>query len=209
MERRIHKKGLLVFVFVLIGFIIFPLSKASAKDFNPFTSFGGKIKAYSPTNPACYHITVPLCALTSGAVCLNVETITVDDVQTKKIKTIGLLRVDGFVPPFLTTLFDYKKYQVPNTWVLGNSLDLCGLCSKLGELIPGSELYNLGNTICKIPVVDTILNAACRVIGGSCQLTNSIHYLGTGKIPDIDTKKNSNDKAGGAVIDNEKASGAN
>ncbi len=67
---------------------------------------------------------------------------------------------------------------------LGISFELCNLCDKLGELLPGSEFYNLASTFCKTEGIKQVIQFGCETIGSQCAATNLMIKLGTGLTPD-------------------------
>ena len=157
-------------VTMLVGLaIVTPLREADA--FGVFSPFGGKVVSYNPAPQVCINtVTLPVALATAGTVWLTIEKI---EVGPPKGGTLGLARVNGIIPPFITTIYRDGGYMQRGTWVTGTSLNICDVCGKAGDL-PGVK------QICGvIPGLDTILNTVCGVVGEGCPFNNLIHTMGT------------------------------
>lgn len=160
-------RGVVVLLFLIFVLSILPLRTDAISIFSPF---GGKVTAYMPTAPGCAVFTTAVSIATLGVINPTVEELVVGS------KTLGILRIDGFTIPGLTTIYEKKFYQAPGTWVLGNSINVCDVCGA-AEDIP------IVSSICKIGVVSDILDVVCDFVGSTCPIGNLVHKMGTSGIP--------------------------
>ncbi|KKT90343.1 MAG: hypothetical protein UW92_C0040G0008 [Candidatus Jorgensenbacteria bacterium GW2011_GWA2_45_13] len=185
---------LAVFLFVSIA--------PSTKAISVFTPFGGKVTNWNPAPSSCIsNITVPIAIATFGAVWITVEKLKIGEPNPA---TVGVLRVNGFTIPALTNIYRNYTYFIPNSWVLGDSINICDLCDAASANIPFAK------NICKIQAVKTFTGAVCKLIGGvgDCPITNLMHQVGVSSpvsaAVDSGTKEGLDSVAGkvkGAVCD--------
>ncbi len=147
--------------------LLFPLTISAFQIFSPF---GGKVKKWLPDSPGCAPITKAISVATLGSVNITVEELSVGG---PKESTVGILRVNSFLVPGLTTIYKHKSYKIPGTWVIGNSINVCSACDKI-EDIPVLK------QICKLGPVEKILDIACDIVASSCPITNLVYKMGTG-----------------------------
>lgn len=142
-----------------------------------FTPFGGKITSYNPVAPGCAAITTAVSVATLGSVNLTVEEIKVGN---PKSATLGILRINGIsVMPPPTNIKMYYSYMVPGTYVLGNSINICSVCSKLDQISDKIGLKFLKDFCSNTEGIDIILEKACGVVGEACPINNLIYQIGT------------------------------
>jgi len=174
-----HKTSvlILIIVFTLINFLP-QKTNATIKIFSPF---GGKVESYNPIPEECItKITTPIAILTGFTLWVTVEEI---KVGKPKGGTFGILRVNGIsVMPPPTNIKSYGAYMVPNTWVLGQSINICNVCKKLNEFASTTETFGINiENLCKsIPYIGNILDKICFAIGSACPVTNLVYQIGTG-----------------------------
>ncbi len=162
------KKYLAIFL-SSIFIIIFLTSNNKAAAIQLFTPFGGEVKSWDPAPASCWSdITAPIAAATAFTVWVTVEKL---EVSGPAPATLGVLRVEGATLPFLTNIYKYYTYFIPGSKVVGNSLDLCGLCKATGQ-IP------LAKEICKIPGISDFTSVACKLTGSTCPIGNLVYNIG-------------------------------
>jgi hypothetical protein len=165
--------SVVVFVpIVLLAIFSYPSKSEALSIFSPF---GGKVISWTPEAPGCSALTAAVSAATLGSVNITVEQLIVGP---PKGGTFGILRINGVIPPLLTTVYKNKLYEVPNTWVLGNYLNLCNVCGAVEDIPIVKE-------ICKIPGIKDILDSfvfqeICKAVGHACPISKLIHKIGTG-----------------------------
>jgi hypothetical protein len=179
-DRKKFRQTLAVLLIVaILGFISPPPKKAQAISI--FTPFGGKVEEYDPAPSMCLtEITTPVAVATAFTTWITIEKV---KVGKPKEATLGFLRVNlvPVMPPPTNIKRNYA-YFVPGTWVLGNSIDLCGICRRVEQAGEQAEKLGLGfaKNLCKsIPGIGEILDAICG-IAGDCPITNLIYQIGTG-----------------------------
>lgn len=150
---------------IILGALAFTPAPASAIQI--LSPFGGKVTAYNPAPAACLPITTAISLATAGTITPTIEEIIVGG---PRAATVGLLRIDGFTIPGLTTIYGRGMYMVPGKYVLGNSIDLCDVCNKV-EDIPGLS------AICDLGPLDDILSGMCDIVGTACPVTNLIYSI--------------------------------
>ncbi len=135
-----------------------------------FTPFGGKVKSHSFPSSCLTLITTPIAAATFSAVWATIEALELEGPANEKL---GILRVNGFLIPGLTTIYEKGGYTTPGTWVLGNTINVCDLCGKVSD-VPGAK------KICSsIPQSDKILGTLCTAATADCPVTNLVYKMGT------------------------------
>lgn len=148
----------------------------SANALSLFSPFGGKVKNYNPAPAACVsEITLPILVATFFTTLVTVEQIDVGDPTPA---TLGLLRVQLIPVPNPNAVKRNFAYFVPGTNVIGNSIDLCGICKKVEK---GGEKLGVGfvKNLCKsIPVIGKFLDTICQLSG--CPVTNLVYQIGAG-----------------------------
>ena len=161
-------------VFALVTIFILPPKVRALSIFSPF---GGKIQ-FPGVVPAigCLSIRAAVLAATAGSIDISVDQMKVGPPSKK---TFGSLKINGVqVMPPPTNI--YKESlggipRIPQTWVLGKSINICEVCN-LADNVPSAS------AICKkIPGMDKIIDAVCGTVGSSCPITNLVYEIGSGK----------------------------
>ncbi|MDP3725486.1 MAG: hypothetical protein Q8R20_03400 [Nanoarchaeota archaeon] len=159
----------LVFFVPLLVLALLPSPRA-ARAISIFTPFGGKVKSHSFPSSCLTLISTPIAAATAGTVWATIESLELEGLSSEKV---GVLRVNGFLIPGLTTIYERGGYTAPGTWVLGNTINVCDICGKVSN-VPGVK------KICSfIPEADKILGTLCSVSLADCPVTNLIYKMGT------------------------------
>jgi len=164
----------LFYLLVLCSVII--ISPFFANATTLFSPFGGTVKSYNPSPSDCIQsITAPILTATGGTTLVTVEEIEIGEPVPA---TVGILRVDFFTLPFLTTIYREFSYFVPDTHVVGNYINICEVCSKVGGLTEKTGLSESASDFCdSIPVLDQFLSTICSA-SGSCPITSLVHQIG-------------------------------
>lgn len=141
-----------------------------------FAPFGGKVLAWLPTAPGCTAVTAAISTATLGAINLTVEQL---QVGPPKAGVFGLVRINGFVPPGLTTIYNQGEvYRIPGAQVLGTTVNLCSLVSEAacnrGVSDPTAKAICAG-------VGSSIVGHLCGTLAGACPLTKIIHKIGSAR----------------------------
>jgi len=153
-----------------------------------FSGFGGKVEIPPIPSPGCTALLAPInaalvaAAVTTGILIqINVMQLSILPAGEKDVQNLGIVTTDIegvpvyiFPPPIF--IYQYGNFQTPGIEVLGNAVNLCGVCSAANS-IPG-----ISNLCSAIPYVDSICKLATK--STSCPLDNVIFRIGTGAIPD-------------------------
>ncbi|MFH1161709.1 MAG: hypothetical protein V1696_00290 [Candidatus Jorgensenbacteria bacterium] len=165
--------------FALVAGIIAMGAPSETRALQIFTPFGGKVKSYVPAPAACIsEITLPILVATFFTTLVTIEQIDVGDPTSA---TLGLLRVELVPIPNINAVKRNFAYFVPGTNVLGNSIDLCGICKKVEEV--GEKVgTGFAKNLCKsIPISEELLDEICQLASASgCPVDNLIYQIGSG-----------------------------
>lgn len=168
----------LVFLIILILSVVVPQTASADVLFSPF---GGRVISWLPSAPGCFPLTAAICVATLGTICPNVEELIVGPPQQA---TLGIFRIDGATIPGVTTIYREYAYEIPGTWVLGNSINICNVCGSIDEIdVPGID--SVLAPICENEITEAILGTVCDFVDSACPVTNLVHKMGTGGIPEL------------------------
>lgn len=133
-----------------------------------FSPFGGRVISWIPDFPGCAPITAAIAAATFGVVNVTVGQL---QVTPPHGGAFGILKINGFIPPVLTTIYkNGDAYQKPGSYVLGNAIDLCGVCGG------GKKDGPLG-AICGS--VGRVMGPLCGVGAQACPINRIVHKIGS------------------------------
>ncbi len=160
------RKYIAIFVLFLVMFA--SLGDKTFAAISPISPFGGKVISWLPSAPGCLAFTTAVSLATLGTINPSVEELVVGPPNGG---TFGILRVNLIpVPP--TTIHIYQQYQLPETYVLGSSVNICDACKAVDKL---PFLKN----VCNTGILKDILGTVCSFIGGACPITNLVLKMGT------------------------------
>jgi|GEM_PF-3508172 len=166
------KKYISIIILFLVVFV--SLGNTTSAAILPINPFGGKVVTWLPSAPGCLAFTTAVSIATLGTINPTVEELVVAPPHGG---TFGILRVNLIpVPP--TKIYLYNQYQLPETYVLGSSINICDACSAIDKL-------PFLKDICKTGVLKSILGTICGFVGGACPVTNLIYKMGTAMKPSL------------------------
>jgi len=180
MARQKHKKTALISSLMIIVIVLLPL-KASAFFVSPF---GGKVEKYDPAPADCIsNITTPILTATTALGVPTLVTVEQVDIGKPSKAKVGILRVNLFTIPVLTTIHQNFSYFIPETNVLGTYFNICDVCKKVGDATKKTGMSESAENFCKgIPVIGEFIDTLCSA-AGSCPITSLVFKMGTSMPP--------------------------
>ena len=171
------KKIFLSLLFIVaLSFPVFIPVPQKADAFQIFSPFGGQVNSYSKTTSSCDATLAPInMALAFVGLHISFEELKIKSAGSIGDKKLGILNINGIRIPELPKIYDYDPLKTlsgwrKDTWVLGNSFDLCNVCGIAGDIpvIKG---------LCKTKAVKKLLDFGCSAMSASCP-TNLIYKIG-------------------------------
>lgn len=163
------------YISITLLFLIISISlgNMASAAISPISPFGGKVVTWLPSAPGCIAFTTAVSVATLGTINPTVEQLIV---APPNGGTLGILRIN--LLPVPTIIHTHQQYQLPGTYVLGSSVNICDACKALDKL-------PFLKDICKTGILKDILGTICGFVGGACPITNLILKMGTAIKPSL------------------------